>query len=118
MPTEADSITDKLGATYPVERTLNRGEIVYHVLPPGRDRAAAMADVVAGLAAFVARAVLDPRRERVSHVTVWPDYRRGIATALYRMIESDLGKPLRPSRMRTKAGREFWKTRAGRADCY
>jgi hypothetical protein len=37
--------------------------------------------------------------------------RRGIASALYRLIEADLGRPLRPSRIWTEADRAFWKAR-------
>jgi hypothetical protein len=36
------------------------------------------------------------------------DRRRGIASALYKLIEEELGRPLRPSRIRSKSGRAFW----------
>jgi hypothetical protein len=56
--------------------------------------------------------VLSLKRDRINEVMVWPDHRRrGIASALYRLIETDLGRPLRPSRMRSQAGQAFWKTR-------
>ena len=39
------------------------------------------------------------------------DRRRGIASSLYDLIEQDLRQPLRPSRIRSKAGRAFWARR-------
>jgi len=36
---------------------------------------------------------------------------KGIGTALYALIETDLGRPLIPSRIRSKAGRAFWASR-------
>jgi hypothetical protein len=55
--------------------------------------------------ALVGRAVL--RDDQVREVLVYRvrDRRRGIAAALYRLIEVDLGQPLKPSRIRSKAGR-------------
>jgi GNAT superfamily N-acetyltransferase len=61
---------------------------------------------------LVARAVLDSSRGSVSEVLVWPAWRRrGIASALYRLIEWERGEVLRPSRIRSKAGRAFWASR-------
>jgi predicted GNAT family acetyltransferase len=58
---------------------------------------------------LVARAVLDLVRGSVSEVLVWPGWRRrGLATALYGLID---GKALRPSRIRSVAGRAFWASR-------
>jgi hypothetical protein len=39
------------------------------------------------------------------------DRRRGIASALYKLIEEDLGQPLLPKRIRSKTGRAFWASR-------
>ena len=50
----------------------------------------------------------------ISDVLVYrkEDRRRGIASALYDLIEADLGRPLVPSRIRsTKASRAFWASR-------
>jgi hypothetical protein len=42
---------------------------------------------------------------------MWPAWRRrGIASALYRLIEADLGRPLVPSRIKSAAGKAFWTT--------
>jgi hypothetical protein len=61
---------------------------------------------------LVARAVLDVVRGSVSEVLVWPGWRRrGLATALYGLIEWEHGKALRPSRIRSVAGRAFWASR-------
>jgi len=61
---------------------------------------------------LVARAVLDIAKGSISDVLVWPAWRRrGIATALYALIEWETGKALRPSRIRSKAGRAFWASR-------
>jgi len=42
------------------------------------------------------------------------DRRRGIASALYTLVEQDLGRPLRPSRIRSLGGRAFWASRRQR----
>src|SRR5262249_24922551 len=69
--------------------------------------------ILAGLPVFIARAVVSLKRGSVSEIVVWPDHRhRGIASALYRQMEIDLGKPLRPSRMRGKTGQALWIPRA------
>ena len=62
---------------------------------------------------LVARAVLRIDRGCISEVLVYrqADRRRRIATVLYRLIEAELGRPLRPSRIRSKAGQAFWATR-------
>jgi GNAT superfamily N-acetyltransferase len=61
---------------------------------------------------LVARAVLDGTRGSVSDVLVWPAWRRrGIATALYRLIEWERGEVLRPSRIRSRLGKAFWTSR-------
>ena len=64
----------------------------------------------------VARAVLHPMRGAVTDALVYreADRRRGIASALYDLIEQDLGQPLRPSRIRSTAGRAFWAKRRQR----
>jgi|SRR5581483_3623388 len=91
-------IVDRFGLPYAVAR---RGDVY---------------TVTAG-EALVARAALDVRKGSVAEVLVWPAFRRrGVASALYRVIEADLGKPLRPSRIRSKAGRAFWASRALRTN--
>jgi hypothetical protein len=94
-----DSITDRFGITYSVTRTpLGANAVVYR----------AFADNVA-----VARAVLRVDKGWISDVLVYrkTDRRHGIATALCALIEADLGRPLRPNHMRSKAGRAFWQSR-------
>src|SRR5262249_60221186 len=62
---------------------------------------------------LVARAVLRFFKGCIDEVLVFRqvDRRRGIASALYKLIEDELGQPLRPSRIRSKAGRAFWTSR-------
>jgi len=61
---------------------------------------------------LVARAVVDVARGCVSEVLVWPGWhQRGVAAALYRLIECERGKALRPSPARGLAGRAFWASR-------
>ena len=58
---------------------------------------------------LVARAVLDLARGSVTEVLVWPGWhRRGVAAALYQLIECEHAKALRPSPVRSVAGPEFW----------
>ena len=95
-----DIIVDRFGAIYTVRRApLGAGAVVYYALA---------GDIP------VVRAVLRVGSGRVSEVLVYrqADRRRGIASALYRLIEADLGRPLRPSRILSKAGRAFWASRA------
>jgi GNAT superfamily N-acetyltransferase len=62
--------------------------------------------------ALVARAVLDSSRGSISEVLMWPAWRRrGIATALYRLIEWERGEGLRPSRIRSRLSKAFWTSR-------
>jgi len=91
-------IVDRFGTTYAVKRwPLGEGTVVYYVL------------ALAGNA-VIARAVLQITRACVTEVLVYhqSNRRRGIASALYRIIEADLGRPLIPSRIRSRAGRAFW----------
>ena len=55
---------------------------------------------------LVARAVLRFFKCCIDGVLVYreTDRRRGIASALYKLIEEELGQPLRPSRIRSKSG--------------
>jgi len=99
-----DSITDRLGITYTVTRTpLRANAVIYNAFA---------GDV------SVARAVLRVEKGCISDVLVYrkADRRRGIATAMYALIEADLGRPLRPSRIRfrSKVGRAFWASWAAR----
>jgi hypothetical protein len=63
--------------------------------------------------AVVARAVLQIGKGCISDVLVYhkANRHRGIASALYRLIESELGRPLVPSRIRSRAGHAFWASR-------
>lgn len=63
----------------------------------------------------IARAVLHSRFHRVADVIVYrPDLRRrGIAAALYAYIEWEHGRALEPSKIRTAAGKAFWKAKTG-----
>jgi hypothetical protein len=62
---------------------------------------------------LVARAVVRVFKGCIDDVLVYKDSdcRRGIASALYALIEADLGRPWRPSRIRSAAGRKFWASR-------
>jgi hypothetical protein len=95
-----DTIIDKFGITYTVTRApLGARVVVYYVYAGNLS---------------VARAVLRVDLGCISDVLVYrrEDRRRGIATALYDLIEAELGRPLRPSQVRSnKAGRAFWASR-------
>ena len=94
-------IVDRFGTTYAVKRwPLGNGATVYYVLSRSGD-------------AVVARAVLQVVRCCVSEILVYhrANRRRGIASALYRLIEADLGLPLVPSRILSRSGRAFWASR-------
>ena len=110
-------LADRFGTRYAVERKMHRDTVIYYVLAldPNGDlaaRARTSKDLRAGVPAFIARAVLSLKHHRINEVMVWPDHRRrGIASALYRLIEGDLARPLQPSRIRTEVGRAFWKAR-------
>jgi hypothetical protein len=87
------SIHDRFGITYTVTRTsLGPNATVYYAH--------------AG-STTVARAVLRLDKGWISDVLVYrrEDRRRGIATALYALIEAELGKPLRPSPIKSKVGK-------------
>src|SRR5262249_5681237 len=117
-PCPMGRIRDRNGTPYAVERTTHRGTVIYYVraLDENGDlapHARTSGQILAGLPVFIARAVVSLKRGSVSEIVVWPDHRhRGIASALYRQMEIDLGKPLRPSRMRGKTGRALWIPRA------
>jgi GNAT superfamily N-acetyltransferase len=54
-------------------------------------------------------------RRSVAEVVVMKAWRRrGIASALYAHVEAELGQPLRPSRIRTNAGKALWASRGHR----
>src|SRR5262245_30473969 len=95
-----DEIRDRLGAAYRVTRSplQSDGTVIYHVFN-GTE--------------LVARAVLRFFKCCIDDVLVYKesDRRKGIASALYRLIEEELDRPLRPSRIRSKAGRAFWASR-------
>jgi hypothetical protein len=96
-------IADRFGTTYTVKRwPLGDGSMVYYVLA-GDD--------------VIARAVLKVVKGCVTEVLVYhqANRRRGIATALYRLIESDIGRPLMPSRFKSRLGLAFWASRTRRA---
>jgi hypothetical protein len=94
------TITDRFGATYTITSTpLGAGATVYYVHDAGE--------------ILVARAVLRFFKGCIDDVLVYreADRRRGIASALYAHIEAELGQQLRPSRIRSAAGRKFWASR-------
>ena len=94
-------IVDRFGTTYTVKRWPHGdGTMLYYVLS------------LAGNA-LVARAVLQIGKGCISEVLVYhhANRRRGIASALYRLIEAEIGRPLVPSRIRSRAGRAFWAAR-------
>jgi hypothetical protein len=63
----------------------------------------------------VTRAVLRLDKGCINDVLVYRvDRHRGIATALCDLIEGDLGRPLVPSRIRSKAVRAFWASHSPR----
>lgn len=92
-----DTLADRFGVTYTVTRTpWGDKATIYHVHWSSE---------------LVARAVL--RGDQVREVLVYRlrDRRRGIASALYQRIETDLGKPLLPSRVTSAVWRKFWDSR-------
>jgi hypothetical protein len=94
-------IVDRFGTTYTVKSwPLGESAVVYYVLSLTGN-------------AVVARAVLRLEKGCISDVLVYhqSNRRRGIASALYDLVEADLGRPLVPSRIRSKAGRLFWARR-------
>jgi hypothetical protein len=96
-------IVDRFGTIYAVRRKpWGDGATIYYVL--------------AGETS-VARALVLTDKPSVADVLVYSreHRRRGIASALYRLIETDLGKPLIPSRIKSAAGKAFWAHRAQRA---
>lgn len=62
---------------------------------------------------LVARFVYDPNRHAVSEALVYltTDKRKGIATAIYNLLEAEIGRPLRPSPRLLGDGRLFWAAR-------
>src|SRR5688572_12137711 len=95
------SIVDRFGTSYVVQTKLVGGMIIY---------TAHTGDAV------VARAVLNPRRGAVTDVLVYREAsrRRGIASAIYDLIEHDMRRPRKPSRIRSAAGKAFWAKRRQR----
>ena len=61
----------------------------------------------------IARAVVRVFRGCIDDVLVYKESnrRRGIASAFYKLIEDELGRPLKPSRIRSREGRAFWAIR-------
>jgi hypothetical protein len=93
-------IVDRFGTEYAVARKpWGDGAVIYYVLN-GEIQ--------------VARALVMTEKPSVSDVLVYrrQDRRRGIGSALYRLIERDLGRPLVPSRIKSAAGKAFWAHRA------
>ena len=97
-----DTITDRVGTIYMVARSPLQGDgtIIYYA--HAGDEA-------------IARAVVEVFKGCINDVLVYKEStrRKGIASALYRLIEEDLGRPLKPSRIRSTAGRKFWASRRG-----
>jgi len=93
----------KFGITYTVTRApLGANAAVYHVSAAG---------------GLVARAVLRTTRAASSRSssTARPIAAVGIASALYHLVEANLGRPLRPNRIRSAAARKFWASRMMRS---
>jgi hypothetical protein len=93
------TIADRFGATYTVTSApLGAGATVYYV------HAGEL---------LVARAVLQVYKSCISDVLVYrqADRRRGICSALYAAIEAEIGRPLVPSRIKSKDGKAFWASR-------
>jgi hypothetical protein len=96
-------IIDRFGAVYAVARKpWGHGVTIYYVSADQQ---------------LVARALVLTDKARVSDVLGYrrEDRRRGIASALYQLIEADLGRPLIPSRIMSVDGKAFWAHRAHRA---
>jgi len=95
-----DSIRDRFGTEYTVTRSPLQadGTVIYYAHAGDE---------------FIARAVVQVFKGCISDVLVYKDSnrRKGIGTALYALIEAELGRPLVPSRIRSKAGRAFWSSR-------
>jgi hypothetical protein len=95
-----DSIHDRVGTVYAVTRSPLRGDATVIYYAHAGDE-------------IIARAVVQVFKGCISDVLVYNESnrRKGIASALYRLIEAELGRPLHPSRIRSKAGRAFWANR-------
>ena len=94
-------IVDRFGTTYTVKRWPHGdGTLPYYVLSLAGD-------------ALVARAVLQIGKGCISDVLVYHQANRlrGIASALYRLVEADIGRPLVPSGIRSRAGEALWASR-------
>jgi hypothetical protein len=98
-----DTIGDRFGATYTVRRSTLQadGTMVYYAYAGDET---------------VARAVVQVFKGRISDVLVYgkANRRRGIASALYKLTEDEIGRPLMPSRIRSKVGKAFWASRSAR----
>src|SRR5262249_5181562 len=66
----------------------------------------------------VARAVVQVFKGCISDVLVYKEAnrRKGIASALYALIEADLGRPLRPSRIRSRVNGALRVTKPGKCN--
>jgi hypothetical protein len=94
-----DTIVDRFVVPYAIWRVpLCEGAIIYHVFAGNE---------------LVARPYVRVDLGSVREVLVYckADRRRGIASALYDLVEADIGRPLVPSRIRSKDGRAFWARR-------
>jgi hypothetical protein len=92
-------IVDRLGTVYAVRRKpWGDGATIYYVHAGETP---------------VARALVMIDKPSVADVLVYrrKDRRRGIASALYRLIEADLGRPLISSRIKSPDGKAFWARR-------
>lgn len=65
---------------------------------------------------LAARFVYDTRKHTVSEALVYleADRRQGIATAVYNLLEAEIGLPLRPSPRLLGDGKHFWAARRRR----
>ncbi len=96
------SAQDRRGQTYRVERRI--------IGPKG-----IMIAVMDG-PRLVGRFVYDPNRHVVTEALIYAeaDKRQGIATAIYNLLEAEVGRPLKPSPRLLGDGKAFWAARRGR----
>jgi len=102
------TITDRLGAIYTVTSTpQGDGTAVCYVRAGEVLVVRAVRHFVKGCMDVLVYREADRRVE-----TRRPSIACPLSLALYRLIETELGRLLRPSRIRFKAGRAFWANRS------
>jgi ribosomal protein S18 acetylase RimI-like enzyme len=89
---------DKGGTTYLVRKQYVEGWYVYYAYDAKGHK--------------IAWVQLEPNQESVQEVHVDESlHRRGIATALYDLIERDIGQKLKPNQDLSPFGKAFWASR-------